>query len=162
MGSRLVLRQLLQNDYSRKNTAKRSVSYLNLSEGNAANSVKLSCLHFERSLMTVIYPVSQAVQWTVFQMVWNGAIVPVCLIMSFLFCFCYLLPQMSAVYPLYHLIELPFVSELHWWCDCSMNLCLIYKFTTELWAKFWSFNQQLCPLRRHPILFMASVTFSGP
>lgn len=38
------------------------VSYLNLSESTAANSVKLSSLHFETSLMTVISPVSQAVR----------------------------------------------------------------------------------------------------
>lgn len=38
-----------------KNTVKRAVSYLNLSEGYVANSVKLSSPHFENAWVTVIY-----------------------------------------------------------------------------------------------------------
>lgn len=96
-----------------KNTVKQTVSYLNLSEGNAANLVKLSSLHFERSLMTVIYPGSQAVHRLYIR---RFEMAPLFLflfwfISFFIFATCCLKLQLFICF--ITLLNYPFVSELY-------------------------------------------------
>lgn len=110
----------LQNDKSQrrsrhKNSVKLTVSYLNLSDGMLPT--QLSSLHFETSLMTVIYPVSQAVHRLPVRRCEMAALFPSLLFFCSL-CFRHLLPQMSAAY----LLSSPYWARLCLWVAPTVRL----------------------------------------
>lgn len=109
--------------------------------------------------MTVICPVLLAVQLTVFQMVWNSAMVPLhciffcsisdtcCLKWQLFICFNTLMNYLFCIWVILimRLVHYPVSTQ----------------FYTELWAKSWNCNKRLYPLGPYRIFcFMASVTFS--